>query len=223
MKKEEAIRIISSCAKTYCSELKNQNILIVFGKGQEYEFIETAFLPQSFLHLTGVELVKKEKEGEISESRSSDFLNKCQKGQLSPKEFNLAANGTTEMKLRVLPQLMNIHRTARMVGDYNHTKTVLKTDKLAGNVTGCIGFIKSKNRYYPNTALREDIRDVTENPTKKIYAILRKPIGSNLYKEVTYLAKDTTIELLQSIKGLLDLIDFSAEEIAAIKKGEKAS
>ena len=65
------------------------------------------------------------------------------------------------MKLSVLSQIMNIHKTAKMVGDYDNTKSVLFTEKIVGTVTACVGFVREGNYYLPNTTLREDIRTIT--------------------------------------------------------------
>jgi hypothetical protein len=186
MKKTEAIQIITRCAKEYRSGLSNQNILFLFGAETQAEYFETTFLPRHFLHLTGVVPA----EGRVRSSK--DFYEKCCKGKLSPEDFSFADNGTTEMKLSVLPQLMQIDRKARMVGDYDFAKSVLRTEKLAGGVRACMGFVRDTGAhpfYVPNTALREDIRDVTVSPQKRILAIFRKGIREPCYTQCCYLAK----------------------------------
>ena len=99
------------------------------------------------------------------------------------------------LKLDVLPQLMCIHITARMVGDYDHSKSLLITDKIAGTVTAAMGFKESKGIYLPNTALKKDVRDITTQATRRrVIAILTKPRGDKLYKHLTYIAKGTFID-----------------------------
>ena len=93
------------------------------------------------------------------------------------------------MKLSILPQLMRLSRCAKMVGDYDNTKSVLYTEKLAGNISACIGFVKEKDYYIPNTALREDIRDISVHPQKRVLAIFSKEIGQELYNTLCYTAK----------------------------------
>lgn len=188
MKKEIAIKIITSCARDYHRYLENQNLLFLFGTLQNTGFFEAAFLPRHFLHLTGVEVANGRFTG------SSDFYEKALKGQLSPYDFSLSVTGTTEMKLLVLPQLVRIYHTAKMVGDYSFTKSALYTERLAGNVTACLGFLREDEYYVPNTALKEDIRDVSVKPQQRVLAILRKPVTQPIYREVCYRAKGLTIE-----------------------------
>lgn len=101
MKKEAAIKIITSCAKIYKENLENKNLLFIFGDLQTPEYFEALFLPRNFLHLTGVKLI----ESRIFSSK--DFYNRCLNGKLSPNDFSMAQDGTTEMKLYVLPKIMD--------------------------------------------------------------------------------------------------------------------
>lgn len=188
MRKEEAIRIIARCAKSYHENLENKNLLFLFGHDKNPEFFEASFLPRHFLHLTGVELSNRKSGG------SSNFYKKALNGKLSPRDFYFAEDGTTTIKLEVLPQLTEIYRSAKMVGDYNYTKPTLYTEKLAGNVTACLGFIRENNYYLPNTALREDVRSISKHPQQRILAIFRKPIHQVHYMEVVYIAKGLTIQ-----------------------------
>lgn len=84
-----------------------------------------------------------------------------------------------------------------MIGIYDNNKIIMHTEKLIGNVFGCIGFVKDENYYIPNTVLREDIRNIT-NSTNKIVGILCKNIKDKNYKIIKYLCKDTSIEILTS-------------------------
>jgi hypothetical protein len=182
MRKDDALRIVTSCAKQYRDNLENKNLKFVFSNNGAEEYFESLFLPRHFLHLTGVQLL-------AQHMKSSDYYNLCLKGNLPLSAFNLYPNGTTEMKLSVLPQIMNIHKTAKMIGDYNDSKSLLVTEKIVGTITACLGFQKDGNYYVPNTVLREDIRDVTATPQKRILAILRKDIKAKSYTECTYAAK----------------------------------
>lgn len=190
MDKKEAVRIITSCAKIYHQELENKNLLFLFGHQGHVEFFEAAFMPKNFLHLTGV------RPNVADFMDSSDFYEKCLKGQLSPKEFSFSSNGTTVLKLRILPELMKIHKTARMVGEYNFSKTLLITEKLAGNITACEGFVRDDKYYIPNTALKEDIRELIQQPCKRMLAIFRKENGKPLYPELCYTAKGVDLHSL---------------------------
>ena len=99
------------------------------------------------------------------------------------------------MKLDILPRLMSIHTTARMVGEYDNSNPLLITDKLAGTVTTAMGFINIKGVYVPNTALKKDIRDITRQATRqRIIAIFTKPRRDKKYSILTFVAKGLTIE-----------------------------
>jgi len=203
MKKEAAIKIITSCAKSYKNNLENKNLLLIFGDLQTPEYFEASFLPRNFLHLTGIKLV----EGRIVSSK--DFYDRCLNGKLSPDDFYMAQNGTTDMKLSVLPQLMNLHLCAKMVGDYDNTKSLLYTEKIAGNIFACVGFIHENGYYIPNTALREDIRDITISPQKRVLAIFRKDIKQKLYETICYTAKKVNILQLNLSESLRQKIIMS--------------
>lgn len=73
-------------------------------------------------------------------------------------------DNTTDLKLQVLPQLMKIDRIANMIGEYDVTKIFLQTDKIAGNINACMGFVRDKRLklYVPNTALKKDIRQILQ-------------------------------------------------------------
>ena len=198
MKKEEAIRIMGSCARQYCENLENRNLLFVFGTLQEAQFFEAAFLPRHFLHLTGVE------PSTDRVNSSTDFYDRCLKGRLTPADFKLPKNGTAEMKLAVLPQLMQIFKTAKMIGDYDFTKSILYTERIAGNVSACMGFVRDDLYYIPNTALREDIRNITKHPQRRILLIYRKAIREPMYTELCYTAKrvhPSEIQLPAELQG----------------------
>ncbi len=184
MKKEEATKIIIDCAKMYHENLENNNLLFIFGLPQMPEYFETLFLPRHFLHLTGVMIPANHF---IS---STDFYDRCLKSRLSLSDFCIPKDGTMDMKLSVLPRLIMIHKTAKMVGNYYGSKSLLYTERLAGNISACMGFVRDSNNYYiPNTALREDIHNVSERPQKRILAIYRKPSHESLYHELCYTAK----------------------------------
>lgn len=206
MKKEDAIKILSKSAKEYHINLENNNVLFISGPPGNPHYLETVFLPRHFLHLTGIQLSGR------NNVKSADFYKKCLRGQLSPHDFFLASDGTTEMKLNVILPLMNIHKTAKMMGDYNFAKTLLYTQKLTGSVSGCIGFTYSKGYFNPNTLLNEDIRDITYRPQSRILAILRKPISKEIYTELCYVAKGIhldEIKLSNDISAKIAVSDFN--------------
>jgi len=183
--KEEAIQIISKAAIEYKKNLSNKIVLFITSMGDTLNYFEALFLPQNFKHLTGIR----------SKHSGADFFNLAVRNRISPNDIVLANDGTTDLKLDVLPQLMNIHITARMVGDFDHSKSILVTDKIAGTVTAAMGFKKTKELYLPNTALKKDVRDVTAKTTRqRVIATFIKHRNENLYKHLTYIAKGVFID-----------------------------
>jgi hypothetical protein len=200
MSNEVAAKIIADCAKEYHNNLENQNLLIVFGSPDTPYYFETTFLPSNFLHLTGVK--------PVSDSGSFAFYQKALSSKLNANDFTLAENGMTERKLSVLPRLTKIYTMAKMVGDYNSVRSMLYTEKLVGNTTACLGFVFQDGFYIPNTALEEDIRNLSLKPTQRVLAIFRKPAKIDRYQEMCYLAKGidiNSIALPHDIKKLLTL------------------
>ena len=197
----DALAIVHKCAIAYNQNLSNKSILFITTSENNFARFEAIFLPQNFKHLTGLK----------STLSGADFFDLAIRNRLSPKDVALAVDGSTDLKLSVLPQLMNIHLTARMVGDYDQSKSLLVTDKVAGTVTAAMGFIQTNDMYLPNTALKKDIREVTIQTTRrKIEAIFMKPRKSDLYRELTYIAKGMSIDD-QRMKPLLqDKVEISA-------------
>jgi len=200
MKKSEAIRKLTVCAEQFNRNLANRNILYVFSNSGKNQYFETLFLPRHYLHLTGVKLL-------ANNIKSVDFYKLCLRNQLSPSVFSFHENGTTEMKLSVLPQIMNIHKVAKMVGDYDNTKSVLFTEKIVGSITACIGFVRDRYYYIPNTTLREDIRTITKSPQKKVLAIFTKRVDDKQYSECSYLAKNISVDSITQSDNLNAIVN----------------
>lgn len=190
IKKEEALKIILKCCKLYHSNLENKNVMfIVQDKRKDIHYLEMLFLASNFLHLTGINITNKKIKS------STDFYNLCLKNQITVSDFKFNSNGTTSMKLQILPQIIQIQKICKMTGDYNNTKLYLSTQKLVGNVNICMGFIKKGNYYIPNTALKEDIRNITTEQAK-IIAIMVKNVKDVKYKEITYLNKNIEMKTI---------------------------
>ena len=128
MTKKEALQIVFSCAASYKENLAGRSLLFVTtDKHKTVRCLEVTFDGSNFLHMTGFKLNKKE----IS---ANNFFSMCCDKRSSESDFEFAADGTTEMKMRVLPGLVQKHLSAKMVGDYNLSQPKLYTDKLAGSV-----------------------------------------------------------------------------------------
>ena len=196
--KEEAIKIINQSAVLYGKNLSGKNALFVTVKNGKSACFETLFMPNNFLHLTGV---KTNLSGEL-------FYKAALNQRLSTKYFSFDDNGMTELKLGILPQLMTIHVMARMIGDYDNSKPLLITDKLAGIITMAMGFINIGGIYLPNTALKKDLRDITSKAScQRIAASFIKRHGDQKYCELSYIAKGLTIDDSIFKSPLLERVD----------------
>ena len=102
-------------------------------------------------------------------------------------------DGTADMKISVLSQAMCVYRNAKIVGDYSFDKTMLYTEKLIGNVFACVGFVRNNEYYIPNTLLKEDVRDITHRPQKRVLAIFRKKTIESTYSELCYVRRDISV------------------------------
>jgi hypothetical protein len=187
MNKSEALKLIIESAEYYKLNYENRKLLLVCSNNslKKITVMECAFDRTNFMHLTGVKF----REG--YRMPPDVFFDSVIGRHLSFEAFELASDGTTEMKLRVLPSILKSKSlSANMSGDYNLRKPVLVTEKLAGGVRGCVGFIydDSLKCYIPNTVLNEDIRLNIKNQQRVILAY-RKNIPNERYEERVYSAK----------------------------------
>ena len=185
MDKKQAINIITESCMKYQKNLENKNFLFIYNSNEKtLKSLETLFLKSNFLHLTGIKL----KNHRIKSS--TQFYNICSDNKLSPNDFEFSSNGTTELKLNVLPQIINIPYNAKMIGDYLNTKKLLVTEKVIGNIFLSLGFIQDRNEYYiPNTALNENIKRITVSQNK-IIAILEKNAKDKHYRTISCVDKN---------------------------------
>lgn len=137
----------------------------------------------NFLHMTGFKLRK-------SGINARHFFNLCYDKRLTEADFDFSADGTTEMKMRVLPSLMKKNLSAKMLGDYNMSQPKLYTDKIAGSLSACMGFVRDggEGRFVPNTVLEGDIRTKVK-AADRIIATYRKSRSEEQYSEIVFTAK----------------------------------
>lgn len=188
--KEDAIKIVTACAKKYRDELDgNTLIFLCIDKHNIVSCFEFSFRPENFMHLTGLKPIRNA-EGESEMVGAADFYRRCLNHKLSPRDFELSDDGTTVMKLTVLPSVINKNLSAKMIGDYNSSKPRLYTEKLAGSTNACMGFKKdaAAGVFVPNTVLREDLRSNVCSYVRVI-ATYRKKQSDEKYRELTYAAK----------------------------------
>ena len=190
MKKMDTISKIVSCAIAYRDNLVNRNFLFVIGMENTIEYFETIFLPRHFMHLTGIVCTD-------AELKSVDFYNMCITGKLPFSAIELNKDGTTRMKLLVLSQLMCIHKTARMAGDFRGASVKLQTSKVAGTTVACMGFVQESeysNLYVPNTVLNIDTRKAAQRPIKRVMTVFEKEKDASSYSLCTYTAKGLALD-----------------------------
>ncbi len=178
--KREILREIIESVKIYNENLLNKNLLFIYKDNKKFSYIETKFLKSNFYHLTGLE---------SKNINPKFFYEKCLNNKIKENEIKIRKDGTTMLKISVLRSLMNIHKNAKIIGDFNHTGIVLSTEKLVGNTTSCLGLKRIDKFYICNTLLKVDIRKVSIN-NRKIVSILSKNIQDSKYKKITYIDKN---------------------------------
>jgi len=203
MDKKDAVKIIEDCAWLYNDNLLSNHLMFLYNENDSIKSLEAEFSKSRYLHLTGVVV-----DGSLS---ANVFFDRCVHNTLSLEDFEFRTNGTTELKLYALPQLMKIHKTCKMLGNYNYSDYVLSTEKILGNVHACLGLVKAaetKNIYVPNTSLKADIRDITTE-AHRVVAVLRKSFDEKHYCEVTYTAKGIDIKSLNLSAEILNKMKLS--------------
>ena len=189
MTKKEALGIVFSCAPLYKENLVDQSLLFVTtDKHKEVHCLEVTFDTSNFLHMTGFKLRK-------PGITARHFFNLCYDKRLTESDFDFASDGTTEMKMRVLPSLMKKNLSAKMLGDYNLYQPKLYTDKLAGSLSACMGFVRDggNGRFVPNTVLEGDIRTKVKH-ADRIILTYRKKRSDAQYAEIVFQAKKVVWE-----------------------------
>ncbi len=186
MDRKVAHKIIFESAKLYNEHLLNNNYLIIYKSKDlkaDHQYIEIIFNSHNFSHLTGVVL---------NDIKSEEFYNRIVNNKLSLKDYSFRSDGTTILKLNIIQTLMKFPNKFNMIGDFSGNGFKLKTEKLVGNISGAIGFIKQKNNdfYIPNTLLNCDIRDYITG-SHQIKAIYKKHRNDSHYSiEPVYISKD---------------------------------
>jgi len=186
--KREALQILINCASIYKQFLLNKNVLVVTQEKQSICYLEISFPRHAYLHLTGVDI----DEDKIS---AKQFFNLCADKKLKLSDFNLKDDGTTRLKLDVLPMLLKINGSIKMLCTYNGDRPKLYTEKLAGNIRGCLGLVQSGNYYVPNTVLNTDTRDEGTNHQRVLF-MMEKGSKDKFYTDIVYIAKKIIIEEL---------------------------
>lgn len=190
--KNSALSIIFKAADEYEKNLRDNNLMFVCqDKHKRISFFEVEFNASNFLHLTGVKISSHFKKNLNSNNEfANKFYEKCLKRRLSVKDFYFAVDGTTQLKLDVLPALMKKNLSANSIGDLDAYTFKLYTEKIAGSTKGCMGFVTDQevNKNIPNTVLKTDPRYLSKTPLR-IIVTYRKKKSDTQYSEIVYLAK----------------------------------
>lgn len=191
MDKRKAIQIMTKAADLYQKNLEDQKILFLYGIPSQVKKqfqteekrisaikgYEVAFHRYNFLHLTGVKI------NTSLVASAIHFYEKCLDRRLNEDDFSFSRDGSTGQKLDILENMMQIKRNVTMIGDFTDRGPKLYSEKAAGNICACIGFVRDRNTRLnvPNTLLKKDIRDVTASPVQKVYAVISKGYTEEKY------------------------------------------
>lgn len=184
----EARVIIQNCAKKYNEKLLHKKFMIIYRdvEDNKIKFIEVAFAEHHYQHLTGIQLIDKNKN--IIRGQAFNFYRKCLHNKIGNNEIKFRDDGTTALKLKALPVLTDMSKIVRITGDYNNSRPYLYVDKIIGGVNFCLGLVGEKDYYVPSSALLEDIRNLSLK-TSQVLGILEKEISEDLYTKIKYIDK----------------------------------
>ena len=217
MDKRKAIQIMTKAADLYQENLEDQKILFLYGIPSQVKKqfqteekrisaikgYEVAFHRYNFLHLTGVKI------NTSLVASAIHFYEKCLNRRLNEDDFSFSRDGSTGQKLDILESMMQIKRNVTMIGDFTDRGPKLYSEKAAGNVCACIGFVKDRNTRLnvPNTLLKKDIRDVIASPVQKVYAVISKVYSEGKYSVLEKVDKNlnlTEVFFLEEIEKMLN-------------------
>ena len=128
---------------------------------------------------------------------------------MTEDDFSLAKDGSSGQKLDILESMMMIKKNVTMIGDFTDRGPKLFAEKAAGNICGCIGFVQDKytKLNVPNTLLKKDIRDVTAQPTYKVYAVISKHYTDDKYSCFAKIDKSLNLKECRFAEEIEKLID----------------
>lgn len=144
--------VVFSCAADYKENLVDRSLLFLCqNKHKQTYCLEVTFDISNFQHLTGF---KTEKSVPAEDSQDggngkaivkkinvAHFFDLCISKRLTEDDFEFASDGTTQLKMKILPSAVKKNLSANMVEDYNGHQPKLYTERIAGNVKGCVGFV----------------------------------------------------------------------------------
>ena len=94
-----------------------------------------------------------------------------------------------------------------MIGEFTDKGPKLYSEKVAGNVCACMGFVTDgyTKLNVPNTLLKKDIRDISSKPHQKIYAIMSKKYTDEKYSIVEKCDKNLELSMVCGIHDYADI------------------
>lgn len=179
--KKKALSVVFTSAAKYKANLMGRALLFVsVDKHYRTHCIEATFAAENFKHLTGLETKLSPKH----------FFNLCLDKRLSEHDFEMRKNGTTELKLDILPRIVVPDLSARMIGNPNGMHPTIHLDKIAGNTHAYIGFtdVGGSRKHIPKTLINGDVREGSAEAPDRIAAIFRKQIEDKTFGEVVYVS-----------------------------------
>lgn len=202
-KKNRAIGIITESAQVYDELLKNTSYLIIAHSGvfNSYRQYEIHFNSSNFMHLTGVD----------TELSAGLFYSKCIGNKLSKSDFKLKDNGTTMLKLSLLPEMFNLD-IYRTIGEFDSSGgyVKIKADVASGHNTGVLALKKINDTNYVPCSLLADHVDNTVIATskQKILYIYSKKKKEKKYTDIVYEDEDAAEhEIPEEISKSINIID----------------
>ena len=192
-KKERDMKTLKECAFLYKLNLMNKQLLVVSSYDKQISLVSIEFNKNNYKHLTGV----------VTSLSANKFMDALLGDRLSFNDWDYRKDGTSDLKIGALPQMVELHKSARMIGAYSGNRIYLTSDMCFGGVYCYLGLMADENKhnlkngiYVPNSLINGNIKEDTNNQ-EKILAIFRKNKKDTKYKELTYLAKDVDLNQLK--------------------------
>ena len=197
--KNKIIKIVVDAAKKYEDILNNRVFLIVYKVGNTLEFRELKFDQRNFKHLTGVDSALSPKQ----------FYQAALKGKLGLNDVREKSDGTTALKLQILPQLHQLISMPTMIGEFESLRIHLQADKALGTtIKISLALVDDKGISVPKSLLKKDIRRLTCQPYPVMRVYCRKN-KEEKYSMITYNSHKLNLPIPKEIEWLLndELID----------------
>lgn len=205
MKKNETLAKlrngIVSAARNYSRKLTGRAFLYVFGN----EYIEVVFLPENFLHLTGVG----------TNMKAGAFYRAAKRGELSEHQISIDPRNS-DLPKRKIPRLIRLHElTTREVAVLKDLRTATETYSIAlSDLEISVGMYKHGKTYSPQTMRVRDKAFENSSGGEIVDFIFARQYGETKYTACTF--QDPAKEIPATILPLLDpaLADGSAPTTA---------